>query len=55
METDEGEWHDGMQVGPGSQIWSTGRYDGEIADGEPNGRCAMKVSFAMGSPMAQAL
>jgi hypothetical protein len=37
IETDEGEWHDGMQVGPGTQIWSTGRYDGQIVDGEPNG------------------
>jgi hypothetical protein len=38
IETDEGKWHDGKQIGPGSQIWSTGRYDGQIADGEPNGR-----------------
>ena len=38
IETDEGEWHDGRQVGSGSQIWPTGRYDGQIADGEPNGR-----------------
>ena len=38
METDEGEWHDGRQVGPGSQSWPTGRYDGQIADSEPNGR-----------------
>jgi len=38
METDKGEWHDGRQVGPGSQIWPTGRYDGQIADSEPNGR-----------------
>ena len=38
IETDEGEWHDGRQVGAGSQIWSTGRYDGQLADGEPNGR-----------------
>jgi MORN repeat len=37
IETDEGEWHDGRQVGPGRQIWSAGRYDGQIADGEPNG------------------
>jgi len=28
----------GRQVGKGSQIWPTGRYDGEIANGLPNGR-----------------
>ena len=38
IETDEGEWHEGRQVGKGSQIWPTGRYDGEIANGLPNGR-----------------
>jgi MORN repeat len=38
IETDEGEWHDGREIGTGSQIWSTGRYDGQIADSEPNGR-----------------
>jgi MORN repeat len=38
IESDEGEWRDGRQVGPGSQIWPTGRYDGQIADSEPNGR-----------------
>jgi len=38
IETDEGEWRDGRQVGSGSQAWPTGRYDGQIFDGEPNGR-----------------
>jgi len=37
LETDKGEWHDGRQVGKGTQSWSGGRYDGELANGEPNG------------------
>ena len=36
-ETDEGEWRNGRQVNEGTQLWSTGRYEGEISDGEPNG------------------
>jgi hypothetical protein len=43
METDEGEWRDGRQIGPGSQSWPTGRYDGQIADSEPNGRGVMTL------------
>ena len=39
-ETDEGEWRDGRQVGTGTQSWSSGRYDGELLDGEPNGQVA---------------
>ena len=38
IETDEGEWRDGRQIGKGVQNWPTGRYDGELANGEPNGR-----------------
>jgi hypothetical protein len=36
-ETDEGEWGNGRQVKEGTQLWSSGRYDGELSDGEPNG------------------
>ena len=42
FETDEGEWHDGRQVN-GKQSWSTGRYEGELADGEPNGHGVLTV------------
>lgn len=37
VETDEGAWRDGRQVDKGTQSWSGGRYEGELADGEPNG------------------
>jgi hypothetical protein len=61
IETDEGEWHDGRQVGAGSQIWPTGRYDGQIADGQPNGRGVLNLQklhyegeFRVVNPTAQA-
>ena len=38
IETDEGEWHDGRQIGKGVQNWPIGRYEGELADGLPNGK-----------------
>jgi hypothetical protein len=38
IETDDGEWRDGRQVGKGVQNWPVGRYEGELADGLPNGR-----------------
>jgi hypothetical protein len=37
FESDEGEWREGRQAGFGSQVWPTGRYDGQIVDGMPNG------------------
>jgi MORN repeat len=37
-EADEGEWRAGRQAGFGSQVWSGGRYEGEVLDGEPHGR-----------------
>jgi len=43
FETDEGEWHDGRQVKVGKQSWSSGRYEGELADGEPNGHGILTV------------
>lgn len=42
-ETDEGEWHDGRQINSGKQSWTGGRYDGELADGEPNGHGVLIV------------
>ena len=41
-ETDEGEWHDGRQVA-GTQYWTTGRYDGDLSDGEPNGHGVLSL------------
>ena len=38
FESDEGEWREGRQTGFGSQVWPTGRYDGELIAGVPNGR-----------------
>jgi len=37
FESDGGEWREGRQAGYGTQVWPTGRYDGELVDGEPNG------------------
>lgn len=42
-ETDEGVWHAGRQVNNGTQSWSSGRYEGEFADGEPNGHGVLTV------------
>jgi hypothetical protein len=42
-ETDEGEWRNGRQVNNGTQFWATGRYDGELLDGEPNGHGILTV------------
>ena len=36
-ENDEGEWNGGRQSGHGTQNWSSGRYDGDLANGEPQG------------------
>lgn len=38
IETDEGQWRDGRQIGRGVQNWPIGRYEGELADGLPNGK-----------------
>ena len=37
IETDEGEWGAGRQLGVGTQTWSTGSYQGALADGVPEG------------------
>ena len=42
-ETDEGEWRKGRQVNNGTQSWATGRYEGELLDGEPNGHGILTV------------
>jgi len=58
-ETDEGEWRDGRQVA-GTQSWATGRYEGDLADGEPNGHGVLTVqklryegAFRNGKPNGQ--
>ena len=37
-EKDEGEWNAGQQSGRGTQVWSSGRYEGDLVNGEPHGR-----------------
>ncbi len=37
IETDDGEWRAGHQVGRAVQVWSGGRYEGEVKDGLPHG------------------
>ena len=56
-ETDEGVWRDGRQVDKGTQSWSTGHYEGELSNGEPNGEGVLTVqklryegSFRDGKP-----
>jgi MORN repeat len=41
FETDEGEWRAGRQAGYGTQVWPSGRYDGDLVDGEPHGQGVM--------------
>ena len=36
-EKDEGEWNAGQQSGRGTQVWTSGRYEGELVNGEPHG------------------
>jgi hypothetical protein len=43
FETDEGEWRSGRQAGYGTQVWPSGRYDGNLVDGEPHGHGVMIV------------
>jgi hypothetical protein len=43
FESDEGEWRAGRQTGNGSQAWPSGRYDGDLTDGEPHGHGVMIV------------
>jgi MORN repeat len=46
FETDEGEWRVGRQVGYGTQVWPSGRYDGDLVDGEPHGHGVMILQGA---------
>jgi hypothetical protein len=41
-ETDEGDWREGRQV-KGTQSWATGRYEGDLVDGEPSGQGILTV------------
>jgi hypothetical protein len=41
-ETDEGDWREGRQV-KGTQSWATGRYEGDLVDGEPSGHGILTV------------
>jgi hypothetical protein len=43
IETDEGIWRNGRQIGLGVQKWPGGRYEGDLADGEPNGHGVMTL------------
>lgn len=36
-EEDKGAWHEGKQTGVGRQEWPSGRYEGTLANSEPNG------------------
>jgi hypothetical protein len=44
-ERDEGQWRGGRQIS-GSQVWPGGRYDGQFADGLPNGRGVLLLDHA---------
>jgi hypothetical protein len=41
-ETDEGEWREGRQIA-GTQSWASGRYEGDLADSEPNGHGVLTI------------
>ena len=45
-EKDEGEWNAGQQSGRGTQVCSSGRYDGELVNGEPHGRGVLTLLSA---------
>lgn len=42
-EHDEGTWHHGVQAGYGSQNWNSGRYDGDLVGGEPQGQGVLQL------------
>jgi hypothetical protein len=37
-ETDQGEWKGGHQTGKAIQVWSRGRFEGDVRDGLPDGK-----------------
>ena len=46
FETDEGAWHQGQQMGNGSQTWPLGSYRGGLRDGEPTGHGVLTLGDA---------
>lgn len=46
IETDEGEWEQGRQWQRGRQDWTSGLYEGELSNGEPNGQGVMTLQRA---------
>jgi hypothetical protein len=46
FETDDGEWNMGRQSGRGTQDWNSGRYQGELLNGEPHGQGVMTLQSA---------
>ena len=45
-EKDQGQWNEGRQSGRGTQDWGSGRYDGELVNGEPHGQGALTLQSA---------
>ena len=45
-EKDQGEWNKGLQFGRGTQVWTSGSYDGVLRNGEPNGQGVLTLSSA---------
>jgi hypothetical protein len=46
LEKDDGAWDLGRQTGRGTQDWGSGRYEGELANGEPHGQGVMTLQSA---------
>ena len=46
FEKDDGEWNMGRQSGRGTQDWNSGRYQGELLNGEPHGQGTMTLQSA---------
>jgi hypothetical protein len=46
FEKDDGEWKMGRQSGRGRQDWNSGRYQGELLNGEPHGLGVMTLQSA---------
>jgi hypothetical protein len=46
LERNEGSWMRGRQVGHGVQVWTTGRYEGDVRDGMPHGHGVLVLGDA---------
>jgi hypothetical protein len=46
VEKDDGEWDQGRQSGQGTQDWKSGRYQGDLVNGEPHGHGVMTLQSA---------